>query len=90
MLVKKTYGRNGCGLFGCTDCNFGIDYDPDVNLEWASVRGRLLKESPYVTLPALVRFCHMSGIPVVYIKTFPLKPARWQDGADAPAGPLLS
>ncbi|MBD7349998.1 ImmA/IrrE family metallo-endopeptidase [Klebsiella pneumoniae] len=56
--------------------NFGIDYDPDVNLEWAAVRGRLLKESPYVTLPALVRFCHMSGIPVVYIKNFPAKSCK--------------
>jgi Predicted Zn peptidase len=56
--------------------NFGIDYDPDVNLEWASVRGRLLEESPYVTLPSLVRFCHTSGIPVVFIKNFPAKACK--------------
>ncbi|MGQ6610545.1 ImmA/IrrE family metallo-endopeptidase [Serratia sp. IR-2025] len=56
--------------------NFGIDYDPDVDLDWASVRKKLLKTSPYVTLPSLVRFCHMSGIPVVYIKNFPQKACK--------------
>ncbi|EKM0566682.1 ImmA/IrrE family metallo-endopeptidase [Citrobacter freundii] len=56
--------------------NFGIDYDPDVDLDWTSVRAQLLKTSPYVTLPALVRFCHMSGIPVVYIKNFPQKACK--------------
>ncbi|MGJ5856443.1 ImmA/IrrE family metallo-endopeptidase [Serratia sp. G204Y] len=56
--------------------NFGIDYDPDVDLDWTSVRKKLLKTSPYVTLPSLVRFCHMSGIPVVYIKNFPQKACK--------------
>ncbi|MBI1678252.1 MULTISPECIES: ImmA/IrrE family metallo-endopeptidase [Citrobacter] len=51
--------------------NFGVDYDPDVDLGWATIREKLLKTSPYVTLPALVRFCHTAGIPVVFVKNFP-------------------
>lgn len=56
--------------------NFGIEYDPAVSLEWPEIRKQLLKDAPYVTLPALVRFCHMAGIPVVYVKNFPAKACK--------------
>ncbi|WNN32981.1 hypothetical protein RIN65_10340 [Pantoea agglomerans] len=56
--------------------NFGIDYDPEANLNWDSVRSALLKSHKHVTLSALVTFCHMSGIPVVHIKNFPLKACK--------------
>lgn len=56
--------------------NFKIPFEQVKDLSWGAIREQILKIDKWVTLPALINFCHSIGIPVVYIKNFPTKAAK--------------
>ncbi len=51
--------------------NFKTPFDTSADLNWTAIRKQLLQHEKWVSLPALVGFCHSVGIPVVFIKNFP-------------------
>ncbi|HBC5368306.1 TPA: ImmA/IrrE family metallo-endopeptidase [Proteus mirabilis] len=53
--------------------NFKVPYDETINLDWKIVRGKILEKNQWVSLSALVDYCHSVGIPVVFLKNFPPK-----------------
>lgn len=57
---------------GIVASNFKTSYNPSIQLNAEDIRAQILTNDPWVSLDNLISFCHSIGIPVIFLKSFPM------------------